>query len=115
MSSEIDSRLVEMAVDALNGLQSQADTEGWELTPKLAAEAILRCFQIRDEFRSIYHDDVGGPQPDLDPLCGQVFTSAQKLAEAMKASPMPWREMQHRWVAETDWQRVEARVDWTYQ
>lgn len=58
----------------------------------------------------MYKDDVG---PEMqDPTTPGIYDNAADLAAAMAKAREPWRHMQHRFVAATDWERIQARISW---
>ena len=78
----------------------------------MIAEAILEQFEIHDQFKSVYQDDVGDPFDDPD--LPRIYDNAGDLAADMAKRKQPWRHMEHRFVAITDWERVEAQISWEY-
>jgi hypothetical protein len=105
--SEIDQRLIALAVREIRSVESET---GESLSAEDAVQVVLGLFAWRDEFQSVYQDDVGHPMHD--PTTPGIYDNAADLAADMAKAREPWRHMEHRFVAETGWERIEAHISW---
>ena len=105
--SDIDPRLVSLAVREIRSVESETRER---LSTEEAVKVVLGLFEIRNEFQSVYQDDCGPPMHD--PTTPKIYDNAADLAADMAKAKEPWRHMEHRFVAETDWRRVEAHISW---
>ena len=103
-----DERLVDRAVGAINGMLSQADTEGWEVKPEHLAAAVLECFDIREEFKGQYRYDLNGDYDETE-----TVETVEDLVRQMEGEhPGAQRQVRHRWVLTSEWELVRAHITW---
>ena len=100
----VDPRLVEIALREIRSAESET---GEALRLEETIEVVLGLFTISDEFKSVV---VGGDYALDD--CLPTYDSAAELAAAMAKANQADRAMEHRFVATTDWERVEAHISW---
>lgn len=107
---DVDPRLVAAATREIRSVESECRTP---LTAEEAVPVVLGLFTIRDEWQSMAHDDVNGVYPDEH---SQTYSTVEAAILGVGdtsafAGSYP-RVMLHRFVAETEWQQVKARIDW---
>lgn len=102
--SDVDPHLLDQVLRRLAG----HDLDG--ANPREIAKWVLGTLTIDSQWQSLAYDDCNGNYEDE---YSKVYSTVEELLAALGTMPFsPDRHLFQRFVARTDWQQIQPRLEW---